>query len=208
MLSRSSRCATIQTSRAPVPRPTLVDMSNRKKPDPRTVSLAKQINSLGLSSGQSQNQLTDAAGIKPQQWSALLHGRSGIGDAKLHNIAAAAGTTLVLARVDNDRPAFIGTASAGGRVTMTGTMKLPAFVEVTEACGDYQPGDEVIIVEGDYKAGERLLIAGPRGLLFADAFERNGEQRLRTLAGETFDFDPTLHMVIGIEDGFRRRRRR
>lgn len=204
----------IQTSRAPLSRASVGAMNDRKKPDDRrkpdsrTVTLAKQINTLALAKGQSQNELTAAAGVRPQQWSALLHGRSGIGDARLHNVAAAAGTVLVLAAVSDERPALLGVANARGRVTMTGTTKLPAYVEVAEACGEYQEGDEVLVVEGSYAVGERLLVDGPSGLMFADAFERNGEKKLRTLMGETLDYDPSLHTIIGVEDGFRRRRRR
>lgn len=103
-------------------------MAQRKTPDPRTVTLAKQITEIALKRGISQNKLSAAAGIKPNQWSALLHGRSGISDEKLHKADA-----------------FLG---------------------------------------------------------------RSGDEKLRTLQGESFDYDPELHRVVGVVDGFRRKRRR
>lgn len=202
------RYATIQTTQAGSRGATVIHMSDRKKPDPRTVKLAHEINALALARGYTQNQFAAAAGFKSNQWSALLHKRSGIGDAKLHNAAAEVGKLLVLAGVDNERPSFLGKGLSGGRVVMSGSSTLPAYVAIDEACDEYQPGDEVIIIEGGYAPGLRLLLSGPEGLFFADAFEHNGEQRLRTLAGVKLDYDPELFTIIGVEDGFRRRRRR
>ncbi len=186
MLSRLDRYATNQTPAMAGRGATVIHMSDRKKPDPRTVKLAHQINDIALKRGHSQNTFTAAAGMKANQWSALLHERSGIGDQKLHNAAAEIGSVLVLADIDDERPAYLGRASAGGWVVMAGTTKLPAYVAVDEACDEYQTGDEVIVIEGGYEIGARLLIDGPNGLFFADAFEHKEERKLRTLQGESF----------------------
>lgn len=181
----------------------------RKPTDPRTVILAKQITEIALRKGLSQNKLTEAAGVKANQWSAVLHGKVGISNERLHNAAAEVGAVLALMLPDDERPAFLGTVTTGGRVHLQGTDRvLPAYIAVDEACGDWRAGDEVLIVEGGFAPGEQLLIEGPNGLFFADAFERNGEPRLKSMQGESFDFEPSLHRVIGVVDSFKRKRRR
>lgn len=181
----------------------------RALPDPRTVILAKQINEIALRKGYSQNKLAAAAGVAPQQWSALLGGKSGISNEKLQAAAAEVGAVLALSEASEVKPSFLGTVSAGGRVSMQGTDKvLPAYIEVEEDCGEWRAGDEVLIVEGDFAIGEQLLVRGPNGLFFAEGTERHGEPRLRSLQGESFDYEPGLHTVIGVVDSFRRKRRR
>lgn len=181
----------------------------RALPDPRTVLLAKQINEIARRKGYSQNKLAAAAGVLPQQWSALLGGKSGISNEKLQAAASEVGAVLALFEPSESKPAYLGTAYAGGRVMLTGTDKvLPAYIEIEEKCGEWDPGDEVLIVEGTFALGEQLLVRGPNGLFFAEAFERHGEQRLRSMQGESFDYEPTLHAIIGVVDSFRRKRRR
>jgi len=207
MLSSTDRASTFHNC-APQRRRDAASMA-RTLPDQRTVILAKQINEIALRRGYSQSKLAAAAGVLPQQWSALLHGRSGISNEKLQAAAAEVGAVLALLEPNETKPAFLGSVGAGGRVMLHGTDKaLPAYVEVDEACGEWQAGDEVLIVEGPFAIGEQVLMKGPNGLLFAECIERHGEPRLRSLVGETFDYEPALHTIIGQVDSFRRRRRR
>lgn len=173
--------------------------------DPRTKEIARKLTRIARRKDVSQNKLAEAGGIKPTQWSGVIHGRAGISLERLFDVAAHLGMTIDVVESSADHPTLVGSVVESGLLEVSGSWALPGLVEIETPFAEFLQGDRLLLVPGSFTSGAWMAVKGPddRTKLWKGA-ERASLSVLVSVIGESLIFDPSLHQIVAVAEELRR----
>ncbi len=143
--------------------------------------------------------MAKAVGIHETHLGQFLLGRQGVSLDVLAKSAEILGAAL-LKEGDERNPTRIGSVSPDGRLmTDLSTIALPGFVEVTEACDDFKPGEEIYVRAASAFALNKWIIVERKTdhtRHFVKCIELEGERYLRTPQGDEWRYVSDRYRVI------------
>jgi len=171
----------------------------RNPVDPRTKSLARQVEALRDAKNMSRRQLALQSGVDVTHMSHFLNGKRGMAVGQLMSVLKVLGAALIARPEDFPEPDQGGTIAGTGRLNpLGGHVELPSIWTVEAGFGPFAAGDELTIVETVAWEEDRWLVVQCDGEAdIYQAAQRFGLRALLNVRGDTVIFEPERHEIIG-----------